>query len=141
MEFGLGVVVVAVEVEEAVDEVEGAFAERGVTGFCGGTDGGVGADEDFAVAEGDDVGGGGVVHELGMDGGDGGIVDEGDFDFLQLGEVWPVGSGVGEDVGEGGIRCLEEPLQVEGQGGLVVVEFQSRHDEGKACFREKSLQA
>jgi hypothetical protein len=89
--FLFGVVVVSGKVEETVEGVEkdfvADFESIVVRGLCAG-DGG--ADDDFAVGEGDDVGLGRVVEEIGMDARDGGAVDQ---DNLDVGQVPGQGTG------------------------------------------------
>ncbi len=42
------------------------------------------ADENFTIGKSDDVGLGGIVHELAVDAGNGGAVDEDDVDFREI---------------------------------------------------------
>lgn len=120
--FG-GFVVVAVEVEEAVDEVEGEFVfEREVPGVCFAA-GDVGADDDLAVRESDDVGGRGIAEELCVDRGHGGIIDDaagdGVFDFDGV-----IGAGLLEAKGEGGFDEVPEPVEIERNGFLEIVDLE-----------------
>jgi hypothetical protein len=103
--FGVGV---AVKVKQAVDDVEGGFAQEWGLSGCGFTGCGFHADEDFAVVERDHVCGGGILEKLAMDGGDGGIIQQGDFYFWQVWQHGGVVAGSGEDEGP----ChIEQPLQ------------------------------
>ena len=122
----------AVEVEEAMDEIESAFALRIMRVRGGLTGGGVSADEDFAVLEGDDVGWRGIVHELRVGRADDGVGDEGDFDFLKIREQCGMRTGMFQHQREGLRRHMDEALDVERQRGLMVVEFERGH-EGKAA--------
>ena len=70
--------------EQAVEAVEENFVVGLEFEFLGAVVGDGGADEDFAVGKGDDVGLGGVVHELAVDARDGGAVDQDDVDFREL---------------------------------------------------------
>ena len=85
--LGRRVVVEAGEVQEAVDKVEGEFGGGRAAELAGNDDRAFGADDDFAEAvaevEADDVGRAGVVEELLVDGGDGGVVHEGDAEFAK----------------------------------------------------------
>ena len=77
-------VVVAGEVEEAVEGVEEDFLVGFEAVFRRAITGDSGADEDFAVREGDDIRLGRIVHELAVDARDGGAVDQDDVDFREL---------------------------------------------------------
>ena len=73
-------VLVAGEMEQAVDEVAQNFAGERLVVFGGLALGDFGADDDLAVVEGDDVGGPFDVHEIAVDLVAGGIIDERDFE-------------------------------------------------------------
>ncbi len=81
---GGGGVIVPGEMEEAVERVEKHFLfnVEAMGGSLVTRDGG--ADNDFAVGKGDDVGLRRIAEEVGMDAGDGGAVDEDDFDRLNF---------------------------------------------------------
>jgi hypothetical protein len=84
--------------EQAVEGVEEDFPigfEAVRPGMIAG-DGG--ADEDFAVGKGDDVGLGGIAEEVAVDAGDGGAIDE---DDVNRGEVRREGAGKQR---EGGLK-------------------------------------
>ena len=130
----------AMKVEEAMDDIESAFALRVVRVRGSMADSGVGADEDFAVLEGDDVGGGGIVHEPRMGRPDGGVSDEGDFHFLKVFEQCRMRPLMLQHQRQRLRSGVEESLHFERQHGLVIVEFQRGH-EGKACVRPERLQA
>ena len=118
---------VAIQVEQTVDEIERTLAE-GWVGMLGGlTDGGFGADEDFSVLEGDDIRGRGISEEIRVSAGDVGIGDEGDFYFLEVGQLRFVRARVGEDQRERVPGGLEETFHVQRENGLVIVEFQRGH--------------
>ena len=66
------------------------------------------------MVESDHVGGGGILEKLTVDGGDGGIIHQGDFYFWQ-GEQHGVGvAGSGEDVGPCRIQKLAQNVEVTG---------------------------
>jgi len=85
--LGGRVVVVARDVKQAVDEVEGEFGGGRAAKLAGDDDGAFGADNDFTKAvaevEADDIGGAGVMQKLLVDRGDGGVVHEGDAEFAK----------------------------------------------------------
>ena len=115
------------QVEQTVNEIERTLAE-GWVGMLGGlTDGGFGADEDFSVLEGDDIRGRGIAEEIRVSAGDVGIGDEGDFYFLEVGQLRFVRARVGEDQRERVPGGLEETFHVQREDGLVIVEFQRGH--------------
>ncbi len=71
-----------------MNEVEGKFAGEGKVEFDSAGAGMIDRDNDFPGGlhlrlggEGDDVGGAGIIHELGMDGCDRGVVDKNDGEF------------------------------------------------------------
>ena len=71
-----------------MNEVEGEFAGEGEVEFGSAGAGMIDRDDYFPGGlhlrlgrEGDDVGGAGVIHELGMDGRDSGVVDKNDGEF------------------------------------------------------------
>jgi hypothetical protein len=76
-------IVPASEVQQAVNEVEGSFVIDRLAMFPALSQRGVGADEDFTVMEGDDVGGRGIVEEIAMHAGDVGVIHDGDLDLWQ----------------------------------------------------------
>jgi len=119
---------VAVEVEEAVDGVEEQFPFHGgspVAGFAGG---GVGAEQELAVLEGDDVGGAGVAQENGVLARDLRVGDQGDFEFFQGPEAGGAGSGrAGENVVERGREVAFEERHTHGNRALVI----GQDDRGK----------
>ena len=84
--FGRIRVLVAGEMEEAVDEVAQDFAGERFAVFGGLALGDFGADDDLAVVEGDHVGGALDVHEIAVDPVAGGIVHEGDFERGEMGQ-------------------------------------------------------
>ena len=77
-------VVVAGEVEEAVEGVEEDFLVGFEAVFRRAITGDSGADEDFAVGKGDDVGFGGVAEDVAVDAGHGGAVDEDEVNRREL---------------------------------------------------------
>lgn len=76
--FGVGV---AVEVEEAVDGVQGDFAEREITSLGGFTNRRFRADQDFSVVKSDNVGRGGIVEEVAVHRGQRRIIEQRNLDF------------------------------------------------------------
>jgi hypothetical protein len=81
---GVVAVVIAGEVKPTVREVKAEFAGEGKVEFFGAGAGVVDGNNDFSGGlhlgrgwECDDVGGAGVIHKLGVDGGYGGVVNEG----------------------------------------------------------------
>jgi len=78
------VIVLTAEVEEAVEDVGEGFVVEGEATLLPLALGDGGADENFTVVEGDDVGGGGIIHEIPMDFGNSLRRDEVDFDSGQI---------------------------------------------------------
>ncbi len=121
--FSVGVVAVveADEVEPSVGEIEGEFSGEGEVEFGGAGAGVVDGDDDFpggfhigCGGEGDDVGGAGVIHEFGMDSGDGRVVDKDDGEFAGLeGELGEGLDATGEALGG---------LQGVAEGGVAVAD-------------------
>ncbi|MFA6561124.1 MAG: hypothetical protein WCV00_04385 [Verrucomicrobiia bacterium] len=76
------------EMEKTVDEVEGEFVVRRAAEFLGDDTSALGADDDFTEAvaevEADDIGGTGVIEELLVDRGDGGVVNDGNAEFADM---------------------------------------------------------
>lgn len=81
-------VVVAGQMQEAVDEVEGEFGGGRAAELAGDVDGALGTNDEFAEAggevEGEHVGRAGVVEEALVQLGDGGVVHEGDAEGVDL---------------------------------------------------------
>jgi len=63
----LVLIIVSCEVKQAVDEISEDFSDRWFSIFTGLSKGGFGADDDFAMVEGDDVCGTFDVHEIAVD--------------------------------------------------------------------------
>jgi hypothetical protein len=80
----LGGVVFAAEVEETVEDVGEEFVFQAEAFGVALAFGHGGADEQFAVMEGDDVGGRGVAEELGVDAAAGSGAEEGNFEGLEV---------------------------------------------------------
>ena len=99
--FGGGGVVVAGEVQEAVDGVEGEFGGGVVAKFAGAGGGDRGADEDFAVGEGDDIRRAGDAEEVAVDFCHGASAEDRDLDGRERGEFGVVFFRQGEAAGEG----------------------------------------
>lgn len=114
--FGVGV---AVKVQQAVDDIQGSFAQEWGLSGSGFTGSGFHADEDFAVVESDHVCGGGILEKLAVDGGDGGIIHQGDFDFWQSDQHGGGVAGSGQDVGPRRIQKLAQNVEVTGLGQPV----------------------
>lgn len=105
-------IIPASEVHEAVDEVETQFLIQGMAmrrPFAGG---GVGTDDDLAVMEGDDIRGSGVVKEVGVDLGDGGVAHDGRFDLGQMQQGGIVVFNVLKHEWNGLLQRLEQPDQI-----------------------------
>ena len=128
------VIVVAVEVEQSVDDVERALALRIVMMCHRLTDRGISADEDFAVLESDDIRGRGIVHELRVRGADDVVADEGNFHLFKIRQERFVRPGIFDHERQG-FRCgMEKSFHIQRQSRLMIVEFQRRH-ESKIFFR------
>ena len=114
--FGVSV---AVKVQQAVDDIQGSFAQEWGLSSSGFTGCGFHADEDFAVVESDHVRRGGILEKLAVDGGDGGIIHQGDFDFWQAEQHGGGVAGSGQDVGPCRIQKLAQNVEVTGLGQSV----------------------
>ena len=73
---------------------------------------GVGADDDLAMMEGDDIRGSGVVKEVGVDQGDGGVAHDGRFDFGQMQKGCIVVFHMLKHEWNGFLQRLEQPDQI-----------------------------
>ena len=103
-----GGVVVAGEVEESVDDVEGEFGGGGVVKLGGAGSGNGSADENFSVGEGDDICRPRDVEEIAVDAGHGASAKDGNVDAVEMGEGGVGFFGDGEAVREcGGGKALE----------------------------------
>ena len=131
----------AVQVQQAVNEVERTFALRIVREFSGLTEGSVGADEDFAVLESDDIGGRRIVHKLRVDLRDPDIINEGNLYVLKITEHRRVRAGLREDERQCGGGGLEKAVQVERERGLMIIEFQGGHVAARLASARALLQA
>ena len=96
---GVVAVVEASKVEPSVSDIEGEFAGKGQVEFGGTCAGMVDGDDYFpgglhfgCGGESDNISGTGVIHELGVDVGDGGVVDKDDGEFA--GREWKPGEGL-----------------------------------------------
>ena len=128
-------VVVACEVQPAMDDVEREFGAKIVAVFGREGGGGVGGHADLPgraeggfAGKGDHIGGGGVIQKLGMEIGDGVIIHEGEGEFSRRGAV--------QKMRPGGIQLVDqasEQAPVHAEAGVGVVDGNlSRHggDEG-----------
>lgn len=104
-----------------MDGVEEEFPLEGLAMRLGLTRGGVRADEDFAVVEGDDVGGRGIVEEFAMHAADGGIVHDGEFQRAACQQGGGFRAGVGKDEGQGLFRAALQGEEIEEGISLMIV--------------------
>jgi hypothetical protein len=120
-------VIVAVEVKQSVNEIEGALALGIGVVLCGLTQGGIGADEDFAVLKSNDVSGRGIAQKAGVSLRDDGVRHKTDFHLIQFREKGLVPAGMREDERQGARGRIQQALQFQDKRALMVVKFQCRH--------------
>jgi len=119
---GIGAIVVAVEVEQAVDDVEGKLVLDGLAVLARVTGGGGGADNDFAVLEGDDIGGAGEIHETPVDASDGAIGKDADLYLVEPLKRRARSDPLGFARGQRQRGETAQPREINANGPLAIVE-------------------
>jgi hypothetical protein len=115
-----------IQVEQSMHGVKGYFGFYGMFVFRGATPRGFRADHDFAVVEGDHVGGARDVHELAMHPRDDAIGDERDFDLFEPAQhIAAVGAMVTcrgkRERGE-----APQPREIQTNGSLPIADFDAQ---------------
>lgn len=133
-------IIIAIQMQESMNDVEGQFAVHTVAVLPGIERGGLCAGHDLAMLKGDDVRGAGDVHETPVHIGDDPVGNDGDLDLVQGAQGKTAVGGMAAASFEGVRGELAQPWQAEAHGALAIVDVDAQAAEtGGTVGREVGI--
>ena len=132
---GLGKIVVAVKVKQAVDDVEAQLMFQWLGILQRVTGGGLGADDDFTMLESDDIGRAGDIHEPPMNFGNGPVRHDADLDFVQGFQRRAQGAPLSFALGQRDRREPSQPGKIEADLPLAIIKVDGSNGKNERILR------